>query len=70
MQHSVARPAPPKPIAIDVAGEPLGVVIPSADGFRFMAVRLPVFPLDGKVFSSVEEARNAAADVLDETNDD
>ncbi|HTJ55967.1 MAG TPA: hypothetical protein VL418_00185 [Devosiaceae bacterium] len=65
MQHIVARPAPQKPIAIDVAGQPQGVVIPLADGFRFMAVRLPVFPLDGKMFASVEEARRAAANVVE-----
>lgn len=61
MQHIVAQPPLHKPIAIDVEGEPLGVVIPSAEGFRFLAVRLPVFPLDGVIFESVEAARRAAA---------
>lgn len=70
MQHSVAQPPLQKPIAIDVAGEPLGVVIPSAEGFRFMAVRLPVFPLDGVVFPSVEAARRAAAGILSSSDDD
>ncbi|MDR3470283.1 MAG: hypothetical protein P4M09_01095 [Devosia sp.] len=65
MQHIIAQPAPQRPIAIEVAGEPQGVVIPSAEGFRFMAVRLPVFPLDGVIFESVEAARAAAADALD-----
>jgi hypothetical protein len=65
MQHIFAQPAPQKPIAIDVAGEPQGVVIPSAEGFRFLAVRLPVFPLDGKIFGTVEEARQAAANIVD-----
>jgi hypothetical protein len=64
MQYTVAEPALPKPIAIDVEGEPLGVVIPQAEGFRFLAVRLPVFPLDGIVFDSVEAARQAAAGAL------
>jgi len=61
MQHTVAQLPLQKPIAIDVAGEPLGVVIPSDDGYRFLAVRLSVFPLDGTVFSTVEAARHAAA---------
>jgi hypothetical protein len=65
MQHIIAQPALQKPIAIEVAGEPQGVVIPSAQGFRFMAVRLPVFPLDGVIFESVEAAQAAAADALD-----
>ncbi len=70
MQHIVAQPALLKPIAIDVGGEPLGVVIPSAEGFRFLAVRLPVFPLDGVVFPTVEAAQRAAAGVLSTAKDD
>jgi hypothetical protein len=70
MQHIVAQPQLLKPIAIDVAGEPLGVVIPSAEGFRFLAVRLPVFPLDGVVFPTVEAAQRAAAGLLTTTLDD
>jgi len=61
MQHIVAQPPLQKPIAIDVEGEPLGVVIPSDAGFRFLAVRLPVFSLDGMMFETVEAARHAAA---------
>ena len=70
MQHIVAQPTLQKPIAIEVAGEPQGVVIPSSEGFRFMAVRLPVFPLDGMLLDSIDEARRAAADVLDGTGDE
>lgn len=70
MQHVFAQPAPQKPIPIDVEGEPLGVVIPSNEGFRFLAVRLPVFPLDGVIFESVEAARAAAANALDSTPDE
>jgi hypothetical protein len=70
MQHIVAQPPLLKPIAIDVGGEPLGVVIPSAEGFRFLAVRLPVFPLDGVVFPTVEAAQRAAAGVLSTIQDD
>ena len=70
MQHIFAQTAQHKPIAIDVAGEPQGVVIPEAAGFRFMAVRLPVFPLDGKIFATIEEAQRAAASVVDHIADE
>jgi hypothetical protein len=58
-----------KPIVIEVSGEPLGVVIPSGEGFRFMAVRFPVFSIDGQVFSSVAEARMAAGFALENSPD-
>jgi len=70
MQHIVAQPSLHKPIAIDVEGEPLGVVIPEEQGFRFLAVRLPVFPIDGVIFESVEAARRAAAGALNGVEDD
>jgi len=70
MQHSVAQPPLQKPIAIDVEGEPQGVVIPSAEGFRFLAVRLPVFPLDGVMFPTVEAAQRAAAGIVTSSDDD
>ena len=54
-----------KPIVISVAGEPQGVVVPNGTDFRFMAVKLGVFPLDGKVFDSIEAARAAAAAVVE-----
>ena len=61
MQHSfVEKPNSNKPIAIEVDGEPLGVVIPDADGFKFLAVRFHAFGIDGLTFASVEEARAAA----------
>ena len=60
MQHSVERPAAARPIVIEVAGEPLGVVLPSRGKFRFVAVKLPVFPIDGQEFESVEAAHAAA----------
>ena len=70
MQHIIAQPSLHKPIAIDVEGEPLGVVIPEEQGFRFLAVRLPVFPIDGVIFESVEAARRAAAGALNGVEDD
>ena len=61
MQHPSVRAPAQKPIVIEVAGEPFGVVIPSESGFRFMAVRFPVFSLDGKLFETVDAARLAAS---------
>ena len=58
MQHEIiSRPPAARPIAIEVDGEPLGVVVPSGEGYRFLAVRYAAFPLDGRIFDSVEEAR-------------
>lgn len=58
MQYEpISRPPAVKPIAIEVDGEPLGVVVPSDEGYRFLAVRFAAFPLDGRVFDSVEEAQ-------------
>ena len=60
MQQQAISPAPsPKPIAIEIDGEPLGIVVPSDDGFRFLAVRYSAFALDGQTFESVEQARLA-----------
>ena len=65
MQHShVEKPIGNKPIAIEVEGEPLGVVIPEAAGFRFLAVRFNAFGIDGQVFDSIEAARAAAGAAL------
>lgn len=63
MQHSfVEKPPGNKPIAIEVDGEPLGIVIPEPKGFRFLAVRFNAFGIDGRTFASVEEAQAAARD--------
>jgi len=64
MQHSLPGPHTGKPIAIDVDGEPLGVVLPSADGFRFLAVRFSAFAIDGQTFDSVAAAEDAARDAV------
>jgi hypothetical protein len=59
MQYEpIPRPPTVKPIAIEVDGEPLGVVVPSGEGYRFLAVRFAAFPLDGQIFESVEDARS------------
>lgn len=65
MQYqTITRPPASKPIAIEIDGEPLGVVVPSDEGFRFLAVRFAAFPLDGRVFETVEEARATIGDAL------
>lgn len=53
-----------KPIVISVHGEPQGVVVPNGGDFRFMAVKLGVFPLEGRVFESVQAARLAAEELV------
>ncbi len=65
MQYqTITRPPATKPIAIEVDGEPLGVVVPSDEGYRFLAVRFSAFPLDGRVFTSVEEAQTIIGKTL------
>lgn len=65
MQYQTfSRPPSARPIAIDVDGEPIGVVIPADEGFRFLAVRLNAFALDGKVFTTVEAARDAVSEAV------
>ncbi len=49
-----------RPIQIEVDGEPLGVLVPQGDAYRFLAVRFPVFAIDGQTFASVEDAVIAA----------
>ena len=62
MQHqTISHPSTPKPIAIEVDGEPLGVVVPADEGYRFLAVRLNAFAVDGRIFTTVEAARNAVS---------
>jgi len=55
----------PKPIVIEVRGEPQGITVPVDGGVRFVAVKLPVFPMDGQVFPSPEAARKAAQKLVD-----
>jgi hypothetical protein len=60
MQHiQPERAGNNRPVAIEVDGEPLGVVVREADGFRFLAVRYSAFVIDGRKFPSVESAREA-----------
>ncbi|KKB86769.1 hypothetical protein VW29_00470 [Devosia limi DSM 17137] len=59
-ENSLNRARALKPIVIAVGGEPQGVVVPNENGFRFLAVRLPAFAIDGQQFDTVEKARIAA----------
>lgn len=62
MQHPfVDKPTNNRPVTIEVDGEPLGVVIPDPKGFRFLAVRLHAFALDGQTFETVDAARSAVS---------
>lgn len=54
-----------KPIVISVHGEPQGVVVPNGSDFRFLAVKLGVFPLEGQVFESVAAAHAAAQETVE-----
>jgi hypothetical protein len=49
---------------IEVAGEPQGVVVPTEGGFRFLAVKLPAFVVDGQHFASVEIAHRAVSEAV------
>jgi hypothetical protein len=70
MQHqTIPRPPATRPIAIEIDGEPLGVVIPSDEGYRFLAVRYAAFALDGQVFESVEDARTMIGAALNAENE-
>jgi hypothetical protein len=60
MQHEILpRPPTPRPVAIEIDGEPLGIVVPAEAGYRFLAVRLSAFPIDGQTFESIEAAQQA-----------
>ena len=57
MQESSLNRAPAqRPIVIEVSGEPQGVVVPAEGGYRFVAVKLPAFAIDGQHFPSVDLA--------------
>lgn len=53
------RPRATKPIPVDVDGEPKGVLLIQDDGFRFLAVKLDAFAVDGQVFETQADAENA-----------
>ncbi|MBJ3785949.1 hypothetical protein [Devosia sediminis] len=50
-----------RPIVIEVAGEPQGVIVPAEGGYKFVAVKLPAFAMDGHLFPSIETAHLAVS---------
>ena len=65
MQHAhFEKPHSAKPIAVDIDGEPKGVLVAHDAGFRFLAVKLDAFGVDGRVFASIEAAEAAVRDAL------
>lgn len=63
-ENSLDRAKAHRPIVIEVSGEPLGVVVPNAEGFRFLAVKLPAFAIDGQQFETVEKAHFAVSQAV------
>lgn len=60
MQHAqIDRIQGTRPIALDIDGEPKGVLVAVAEGYRFVAVKLDAFGVDGQVFESIEAAEYA-----------
>jgi len=55
----IEKPQGTRPIAIEVDGEPKGVVVADHQGFRFLAVKFDAFAIDGQVFATVEQAARA-----------
>jgi hypothetical protein len=55
----IEKPQGTRPIAIDVDGEPKGVVVADNQGFRFLAVKFDAFAVDGQIFETVEQAEDA-----------
>lgn len=66
-EHSLNRAERLRPIVIEVGGEPQGVVVPDAEGFRFLAVKLPAFPIDGQRFPSIETAHLAVRQAVQDS---
>jgi hypothetical protein len=54
-----------KPIVIEVGGEPQGVVVPADGGYKFVAVKLPAFAMDGHLFPTIETAHLAVAQAVE-----
>jgi hypothetical protein len=63
-EKNLGRAKAVRPIIVEVAGEPQGIVVPENGGFRFVAVRLPAFAIDGQHFETIEAARRAASAAL------
>lgn len=65
MQHAqFEKPRTARPIEVDFHGEPKGVLVTMDEGYRFLAVKLDVFDIDGQIFDSVEDAQAAVSATL------
>lgn len=65
MQHAhFEKPHSAKPVAVDIDGQPKGVLVAHEDGFRFLAVKLDAFSVDGQIFASIAAAEAAVRDAL------
>ncbi|KKB77813.1 hypothetical protein VW35_14255 [Devosia soli] len=63
-ENSFKRAETHRPTVIEVSGEPQGVVVPADGGFRFLAVKLPAFVVDGQHFPTIELAHQAVRDAV------
>jgi hypothetical protein len=60
MQHAqIEKTHGTRPIAVDIDGEPKGVLVTLDHGFRFLAVKLDAFGVDGQVFETIAAAEAA-----------
>ncbi|ODT77943.1 MAG: hypothetical protein ABS76_25345 [Pelagibacterium sp. SCN 64-44] len=64
-ENSLNRAARLRPIVIEVGGEPQGVVVPDAAGYKFLAVKLPAFAIDGQFFPNIETAHLAVRQAVE-----
>ncbi|SFV38397.1 hypothetical protein SAMN05216456_3404 [Devosia crocina] len=65
-ENSLKRAEALRPTVIEVGGEPLGVVVPSEGGYRFLAVKLPAFVVDGQHFPTIETAHLAVKTAVED----
>ena len=63
-ENSLSKAETLRPTVIEVAGEPQGVVVPTEGGYRFLAVKLPAFVVDGHHFETIEIAHKAVRDAV------
>jgi len=64
-ENSFSKAETLRPTVIEVAGEPQGVIVPTEGGYRFLAVKLPAFVVDGQHFATVEIAHRAVRDAVE-----
>jgi hypothetical protein len=62
MQHApFEKPHSAKPIAVDIDGEPKGVLLALDAGFRFLAVKFDAFGVDGRCSKPLKPPRRRFA---------